>query len=63
LLTRVQAFQALAKGERAATALENQLNEMEAKIEELLVQAERQQEDAKKIQEAGASTNGDATST
>jgi hypothetical protein len=35
---------------------------MEAKIEELLAQAERQQEDAKKIPEAGASTNGDTTS-
>lgn len=35
---------------------------MEAKIEELLAQAEKQQEDAKKLQEAGASTNGDATS-
>jgi hypothetical protein len=39
-----QAFLELAKGERAATALENQLNSMEAKIEALLAQAEAQQQ-------------------
>ncbi|KAH9825383.1 hypothetical protein Tdes44962_MAKER04223 [Teratosphaeria destructans] len=41
-----KAFQELAKGERAATALENQLSAMEAKIEALLAQAERDQADA-----------------
>lgn len=40
-----KAFQDLAKGERTATALENQLNRMEAKIDALLAQAEREQQD------------------
>ncbi|PIA90538.1 hypothetical protein CB0940_10999 [Cercospora beticola] len=38
-----KAFQELAKGERTATALENQLSAMEAKIEALLEQAEQNQ--------------------
>nr|POE63183.1 hypothetical protein CFP56_04086 [Quercus suber] len=42
----VKAFQELAKGERTATALENQLSSMEAKIEALLAQAEKQQQEA-----------------
>ena len=42
-LTVMQAFQELAKGERTATALENQLSAMEAKIEALLEQAEQNQ--------------------
>ena len=41
-----QAFQELAKGERTATALENQLNVMEARIEALLAEAEKEQEKA-----------------
>ncbi|KAF2717187.1 hypothetical protein K431DRAFT_298044 [Polychaeton citri CBS 116435] len=45
-----QAFQELAKGESTATALENQLSAMEAKIEELLVQAERDQNAVQKLQ-------------
>lgn len=51
----VQAFQELAKGERTATALENQLSAMEAKIEALLEQAEQNQravEQAKKQQDS-----------
>lgn len=38
-----KAFQELAKGERTATALESQLSTMEAKIEALLAQAEKDQ--------------------
>ncbi|KAK1009837.1 hypothetical protein LTR54_005633 [Friedmanniomyces endolithicus] len=53
------AFQELAKGERAAAALENQLTSMEAKIEALLAQAEKEQEDLEKMKaqkpEAGGS--------
>ena len=40
-----QAFQELAKGEQTATALENQLSAMEVKIEALLAQAEKEQQD------------------
>ncbi|KAK0270501.1 hypothetical protein LTR35_014037 [Friedmanniomyces endolithicus] len=54
-----KAFQELAKGERAAAALENQLTSMEAKIEALLAQAEKEQEDLEKMKaqkpEAGGS--------
>ncbi len=54
-----QAFQELAKGERAAAALESQLTSMEAKIEALLAQAEKEQEDLEKMKaqrsEAGGS--------
>lgn len=44
-----QAFQELAKGERTAAALENQLSQMEERIEALLAQAEREQ---KEVQDA-----------
>ncbi|KAK0333549.1 hypothetical protein LTR91_024708 [Friedmanniomyces endolithicus] len=54
-----KAFQELAKGERAAAALENQLTSMEAKIEALLAQAEKEQEELEKMKaqrsEAGES--------
>ena len=40
-----QAFQELAKGERTAAALENQLSQMEERIEALLAQAEREQQE------------------
>jgi len=53
-----QAFLELAKGERTATALENQLTSMEAKIEALLAQAERDQADAQKARDAKATTAG-----
>ena len=56
-----QAFQELAKGERTATALENQLNTMEAKIEALLAQAERDQKDGEKMKaERSQPDNSDA---
>ena len=42
----IQAFQELAKGERTATALENQLNVMEARIEALLAEAEKEQKES-----------------
>ncbi|KAF2212593.1 hypothetical protein CERZMDRAFT_41090, partial [Cercospora zeae-maydis SCOH1-5] len=45
-----QAFQELAKGERTATALENQLSAMEAKIEALLEQAENNQRSVEKAE-------------
>lgn len=38
-----QAFQELAKGEQTASALENHLTALEAKIEALLAQADQQQ--------------------
>lgn len=41
----VQAFQELAKGERTASALEAQLSAMESKIDALLEQAEKEQQD------------------
>lgn len=44
----MQAFQELARGERTATALENQLSTMEAKIEALLAQAERDQQEVER---------------
>lgn len=52
----IQAFQELAKGERTATALENQLNSMEAKIEALLAQAEKDQQEVERVraQRSGA---------
>lgn len=54
ILTSKQTFQELAKGERTATALENSLSAVEAKIEELLAQAEKDQESAQKMKETGA---------
>ncbi|TKA39531.1 hypothetical protein B0A54_10087 [Friedmanniomyces endolithicus] len=56
-----QAFQELAKGERAAAALENQLTSMEAKIEALLAQAEKEQEDLEKMK-AQRSETGESSS-
>jgi len=53
-----QAFQELARGERTATALENQLSAMEAKIEALLAQAERDQQ---ALQSSTASNAGSAS--
>ncbi|KAK3048501.1 hypothetical protein LTR09_010165 [Extremus antarcticus] len=48
------AFQELAKGERTATALETQLNNMEAKIEALLAQAENDQQEVQRLKDATA---------
>lgn len=45
-LPPLQAFKDLAQGERAATALENHLDSLEKKIEELLAKAD---EDEKKM--------------
>ena len=56
-----QAFQELAKGERTATALENQLSAMEAKINELLEKAEREQQDLQSKKEAQAAGGSDET--
>ncbi|RMY79095.1 hypothetical protein D0863_00278 [Hortaea werneckii] len=41
-----KAFQELARGEQTASALEDQLTSMEARIEELLARAEREQQEA-----------------
>jgi hypothetical protein len=41
-LTVSQAFKDLARGERAAAALENHLNSLEKKIEELLAKADEE---------------------
>jgi exonuclease VII small subunit len=38
-----QAFKELARGERAAAAMENHLNSLEKKIEELLAKAEEEE--------------------
>ncbi|KAK5739416.1 hypothetical protein LTR17_005321 [Elasticomyces elasticus] len=45
----VKAFQELAKGERTAAALENQLSSMEAKIEALLAEAEKEQQEVERM--------------
>lgn len=50
------AFQELAKGERTATALENQLSNMEAKIEALLAQAEKNQQEIERSRVERANT-------
>lgn len=42
--------------------MENQLSDMEKKIEELIARAEREQEDIRKTQGAASSTNGQAPS-
>ena len=63
LMLEGQAFQELARGEQTATALENQLSAMEAKIEALLAQAEKDEQETQrmKAEKAGSSagTNGD----
>lgn len=53
----IQALQELARGERTAAALESQLSTVEAKIEELLAQAEREQQDLQQGKEAGSSSS------
>lgn len=45
-----KAFQELAKGEQTATALENHLSALEAKIEELLAQADKDQQPTTSVQ-------------
>lgn len=67
-LTKCQAFQELQRGERTATALENNLSALERKIEELLASAdanEKALEEATKAQVDGSSKkdNGDSKST
>ncbi len=57
-----QAFQELAKGERTATALEVQLNAMEAKIEALLAQAEKDQEAVEQAKQSQKTSNTDEAS-
>ena len=54
-----QAFQELARGERTATALENQLSAMESRIEELLAQAERDHQEVENMR-AQRSSAGEA---
>jgi len=58
LTYEAQAFQELARGERTATALENQLSAMEAKIEALLAQAEKDEQETQrmKAEKAGSSS-------
>lgn len=53
-----QALQELARGERTASALENQLTKMEARIEALLEQAEREQ---KEVQQSGNEEHAGST--
>ncbi|KAF2168858.1 hypothetical protein M409DRAFT_20871 [Zasmidium cellare ATCC 36951] len=57
-----KAFQELAKGERTATALENQLSKMEARIQALLDQAESQQREFTQLKGDKASSNGEEQS-
>ncbi|SMR57651.1 unnamed protein product [Zymoseptoria tritici ST99CH_3D1] len=58
-----RAFQALAKGERAAAVLEQQLNSMESKIEALLAEAEDREKAAQQLSGSGrqAGPNGSGT--
>ncbi|KAJ9626595.1 hypothetical protein H2203_004228 [Taxawa tesnikishii (nom. ined.)] len=62
-----KALQELAKGERTAAALENHLTNLEARIEELLAQANRNQADVeqakKKEADQGSSSGNDAANT
>ncbi|KAK4542041.1 hypothetical protein LTR36_007072 [Oleoguttula mirabilis] len=51
-----KAFQELARGEQTAAALEAQLNSMEAKIEALLAQADKDQQEAERLQAQRASS-------
>ncbi|CAK4014731.1 hypothetical protein B0A55_08907 [Lecanosticta acicola] len=51
-----KAFQEVAKGERAAAALENQLSQMEARIEALLAQAEKEQQEVHEVKQQKASS-------
>lgn len=53
-----QAFKDLARGEKTASALERQLSAMEKKIDELLAQAEKDQEELDR--KAAASRSKDA---
>jgi hypothetical protein len=52
----VQALKELAKGERTASALENHLDSLEKKIEELLAQADKAE---KEMQAANPRTESD----
>ncbi|KAK4499866.1 hypothetical protein PRZ48_008052 [Zasmidium cellare] len=54
-----KAFQELAKGERTATALENQLSKMEARIQALLDQAESEQRDVAQLKSENAKSTGE----
>ena len=56
---RLQAFQELAKVERTATALENQLSKMEARIQALLDQAESEQREVAQLKSDKSSSNGE----
>jgi hypothetical protein len=53
LTTTHQAFQELAKGEQTAAALESQLTAMEARIEAMLAEAEKNEAIVKAAQENG----------
>lgn len=56
---QAQAFQDLARGERTASALENHLDALERKIEELLAKADA---DEKKLKEGAKEQPGDDSS-
>ncbi|KAF1953910.1 hypothetical protein CC80DRAFT_133080 [Byssothecium circinans] len=51
-----KAFQELARGERAAAALENHLDSLEKKIEELLAKADEDEKNLKARPETSAET-------
>ncbi|KAF3044710.1 hypothetical protein E8E12_009551 [Didymella heteroderae] len=53
-----EAMKELARGERTASALENHLDSLEKKIEELLAQAEKAEKDV----QTGASTGEESSS-
>lgn len=57
LICTLQAFEELAKGERTATALENQLSKMEARIQALLDQAENEQKEVAEMKSSKASSS------
>ncbi|PNS13818.1 hypothetical protein CAC42_1309 [Sphaceloma murrayae] len=59
-----KAFQAIAQGEQTATQLENNLSKLEAKIDELMKQANENQEvvQAAKAEKASTDTTGEAAS-
>lgn len=56
-----QALQELSKGERTAAALESQLTRMEAKIDELLAQAEQEQQEVKSTDQSASNSGAEGS--
>lgn len=57
----LQALQELAKGEKTAAALESQLTRMEAKIDELLAEAEQKQQEVKGTNQSASNSGAEGS--